>query len=319
MNDISAKVRWVEVGAEDAGQRLDNFLMRYLRKAPRALIYRIVRKGEVRINKKRAKVSDRVQVGDVVRIPPVRLQPSKEAAQFDTRAVERFDACVLYEDAAILVVNKPSGMPVHGGSGLSWGLIELARAARPQARRLELVHRLDRETSGVILLAKKAQVLKRLHEQVRAGRMKKVYQALLSGNWQQHQQKIDLPLKKNVLASGERVVRVDENGKYSVSYFQRLEACACVSWVAVRLKTGRTHQIRVHAQAIGYPLLGDGKYGDREMNKQARRCGLGRLALHAWQLGFEHPETETWLEFEAPVPALFTQVYTCLCQKNTSS
>lgn len=320
MSQQGSQVQWIEVGPEDAGQRLDNFLMRHLRKAPRALIYRIVRKGEVRINKKRAKVSDRIHAGDVVRIPPVKLAPSAAEKQLDAQAIGRFESIVLYEDAAILVVDKPSGLPVHGGSGLSWGLIELVRAARPEAKRLELVHRLDRDTSGVILLAKKAQVLKALHAQVRENRMKKVYQALVAGFWQAKQRKIDLPLKKNILSAKERVVCVDATGKPSVSYFQRLRGCDAASWMQLRLKTGRTHQIRVHAQAAGHPLLGDDKYGDRAANKRAKQCGLNRLALHAWQLGFEHPDTGQWMELEAPVPSVFKQSYECLCkQKPTNS
>ncbi|HIQ39926.1 MAG TPA: RluA family pseudouridine synthase [Sulfurivirga caldicuralii] len=315
-----AQVQWVEVGEADAGQRLDNFLMRHFRRVPKSLIYRIVRKGEVRVNKKRAKVSDRLRVGDVVRIPPVRQAAAAPTTRFDDKAQRRFEALVLYEDGDLLVVNKPSGMAVHGGSGLSWGLIELARAARPQARRLELVHRLDRETSGVLLLAKKASVLKALHEQVRCHRMKKVYQALVAGDWRPVRQRVKLPLRKNQLKSGERIVVVDQHaGKPAESLFERLDGCASASWVAVRLKTGRTHQIRVHAQASGHPLLGDEKYGDAQANGQARRCGLRRLALHAWQLGFEHPGQGVWMEVEAPVPDLFNKVFDCLCATNVTN
>ena len=314
------QVQWIEVGEEDAGQRLDNFLMRRFRRLPKSLIYRIVRKGEVRVNKKRAKVSDRLQVGDVVRVPPVRQVEAAPQTRFDETARQRFEALVLYEDADVLVVNKPSGMAVHGGSGLSWGLIELARVARPHARRLELVHRLDRDTSGVLLLAKKASVLKALHEQVRRHQMKKVYQALVAGFWQPVRQKVDLPLRKNQLKSGERIVVVDHQaGKPSESLFERLEGCEKVSRVRVQLKTGRTHQIRVHAQAASHPLLGDEKYGDVAANRQARQCGLRRLALHAWQLGFEHPTQERWLEIEAPVPKVFDEVFECLCATNVTN
>ena len=309
------QVQNVRIGEEDAGQRLDNFLMRRLRKVPRSYIYRIVRKGEVRINGRRAKVSDRVQVGDEVRIPPVRLPQGGETPRFQGDAVERFEALVLYEDADVLVLNKPSGMAVHGGSGLSWGVIELARAARPHARRLELVHRLDRDTSGVLLLAKKASVLKALHAQVRDQRMTKIYRALVAGQWPVEKRKVALPLRKNTLKSGERMVVVSADGKPSLSYFKYLQGCEQASDMEVRLKTGRTHQIRVHAQASGHPLLGDEKYGDRGVNQAARRCGLKRLALHAWRLGFVHPVTEKPMEVEAPVPDLFFDVLNCLCKK----
>ncbi len=310
------QVQKVRVGEEDAGQRLDNFLMRRLRKAPRALIYRIVRKGEVRINGRRAKVSDRVQTGDEVRIPPIRLPAVEDRPVFRDDAVARFEALVLYEDAHILVLNKPSGMAVHGGSGLSWGVIELARAARPQARRLELVHRLDRDTSGVLLLAKKASVLKALHEQVRAQRMTKRYRALVAGLWPAKRRKVALALRKNTLKSGERMVVVADDGKPSLSYFRVVQGCERASDVEVSLKTGRTHQIRVHAQASGHPLLGDEKYGDRMANQLARRCGLKRLALHAWRLGFVHPVTEKAMEVEAPLPDMFAQTLTCLCKRD---
>jgi len=309
----SQQVRKVRVGEEDAGQRLDNFLMRQLRKAPRTLIYRIVRKGEVRVNGRRAKAGDRLQAGDEVRIPPVRLPDAQAGPVFRKEAVARFESLVLHEDADILVVNKPSGMAVHGGSGLSWGVIELARAARPQARRLELVHRLDRDTSGVLLLAKKASALKALHAQVRTQRMSKIYRALVAGQWPSAHRRVALPLLKNTLKSGERMVVVSPEGKPSVSEFSVQQGCRAATDVAVRLRTGRTHQIRVHAQASGHPLLGDEKYGDRAANRAARRCGLKRLALHAWRLGFEHPATGRWLNIEAPLPELFERTLNCLC------
>ncbi len=318
-NSAPSKVRLVTVTEEDAGQRLDNFLMRQLRRVPRALVYRIVRKGEVRVNKKRARVSDRLRVGDVVRIPPVQQAGPAPQQVFDDAARARFETLVLYEDGDLMALNKPSGMAVHGGSGLSWGLIELARAARPQARRLELVHRLDRDTSGIILLAKKASVLKALHAQVRAHRLKKVYQALVAGCWPHGRTPVDEPLLKNTLQSGERVVRVSPDGKPSRSLFIRLAACERVSRMEVRIMTGRTHQIRVHARHLGHPVLGDDKYGDAGANRQARACGLRRLALHAWRLGFEHPATRQWLELEAPVPQLFTEVFECLCQQKNAT
>ncbi|WP_294948688.1 23S rRNA pseudouridine(955/2504/2580) synthase RluC [Sulfurivirga sp.] len=318
-NSAPSKVRLVTVSEEDAGQRLDNFLMRQLRRVPRALVYRIVRKGQVRVNKKRARVSDRLRVGDVVRIPPVQQAAPAPQRAFDEAARTRFEALVLYEDNDLMALNKPSGMAVHGGSGLSWGLIELARAARPRARRLELVHRLDRDTSGIILLAKKASVLKALHAQVREHRLKKIYQALVAGRWPRGCALVDAPLLKNTLQSGERIVRVSSEGKPSRSRFRVLAACERVSRIEVRIETGRTHQIRVHTLHAGHPVLGDEKYGDAGANRQARACGLRRLALHAWRLGFEHPATGQWLELEAPVPQLFTEVFECLCQQKSAT
>lgn len=297
-------VRLIEATEEDAGQRLDNFLMRHLRQVPKTLIYRIIRKGEVRVNKGRVKQNTRIQTGDIIRIPPVRV-PEKHEVSLPRQQMERIEAAILYEDADLMVINKPSGIAVHGGSGISWGLIELVRALRPLAKRLELVHRLDRDTSGCILLAKKASVLKALHAQVREDKLKKQYLALVAGHWPKNKQKIDLPLLKNTLQSGERVVRVNKEGKPSVSYFQverrfdgHFGAC---DLVRVRLKTGRTHQIRVHAQSMGHPIIGDEKYGDKAVNKSFRQLGFKRLGLHAHQLGFYHPVTDEWMEVEAPL------------------
>lgn len=301
-------VQFIEATSEDEGQRIDNFLMRHLRQVPKTLIYRIIRKGEVRVNKGRIKQNYRVQAGDVVRIPPVRL-PEKTEVVLPTQQMSRIEAAILYEDADLMVINKPSGIAVHGGSGISWGLIELVRGLRPLAKRLELVHRLDRDTSGCILLAKKASVLKALHAQVREDQLKKQYLALVKGHWPKNKQKVDFPLKKNTLQSGERVVRVDREGKSSISYFQvdrQFESC---SLVRVRLKTGRTHQIRVHAQSSGYPVIGDEKYGDKAVNKQFRHLGFKRLALHAHKLGFTHPVTEQWLEIEAPLGETWLQLF----------
>jgi 23S rRNA pseudouridine955/2504/2580 synthase len=294
------KVQFVTATEEDAGQRIDNFLMRHLRQVPKTLIYRIIRKGEVRVNKGRVKQSTRISAGDVVRIPPVRV-PEKQEAVVPKGVLEQVESSILYEDADLMVINKPSGIAVHGGSGINWGLIETVRALRPEAKRLELVHRLDRDTSGCIVLAKKASVLKALHQQVREDKLKKLYYALVTGHWPKGKQKIDLPLKKNTLQSGERVVRVGSEGKPSVSYFtleKRFKLCDLMS---VRLKTGRTHQIRVHAQSQGHPLIGDDKYGDKEVNKQFKQMGFKRLALHAYCLGFTHPVTEEWMEIEAPL------------------
>lgn len=305
-----SKVRYVEVGPEDAGQRVDNFLMRHLRKAPKALIYRIVRKGEVRVNKGRVKVSNRLNAGDVVRIPPVSV-PEKEELSADAiphAQLQRIESSILFEDDDLLLVNKPSGVAVHGGSGILWGLIEVIRALRPRAKRLELVHRIDRDTSGCILIAKKASVLKALHAQIRADQWDKRYLAIVTGHWPKRVQKVDLPLLKKHLPDGGWHVEVSPKGKEAISYFKVEQVLADCDLVSVKLKTGRTHQIRVHALANGCPLLGDDKYGDRELNKKYRPMGMKRLALHAQFLGFEHPNTGERMLFEAPLSEDFKKI-----------
>ncbi|GAB6034083.1 23S rRNA pseudouridine(955/2504/2580) synthase RluC [Galenea microaerophila] len=305
---MSQGVQFVEAHSEDEGQRIDNFLMRHLRKVPKSMIYRVIRKGEVRVNKGRIKQNYRLKAGDIVRIPPVKV-PEKTEVMLPTRQMAWVESAILYEDSDLMVINKPSGIAVHGGSGIQWGLIELVRGLRPLAKRIELVHRLDRDTSGCILLAKKASVLKALHAQVREDQLKKQYLALVEGHWPQSKQKIDLPLKKNTLQSGERVVRVDQTGKASISYFQVERQFANCSLLRVRLKTGRTHQIRVHAQANGHPIIGDEKYGNKAVNQQFRQMGFKRLALHAHKLGFTHPVTEQWLEIEAPLEASWQTLF----------
>ncbi|AZR82549.1 23S rRNA pseudouridine(955/2504/2580) synthase RluC [Thiomicrospira sp. S5] len=293
-------VKFLEVTSEDEGQRVDNFLMRHYRNVPKTLIYRIIRKGEVRVNKGRVKQNTRLADGDVVRVPPIKV-PEKTESTVPAGQLQRIEDSILYEDKDLMVINKPSGVAVHGGSGIQWGLIEVVRALRPLAKRLELVHRLDRETSGCILLAKKASVLKALHEQIRENKMTKEYLALLTGHWPKGLEKVDLPLLKNTLQSGERVVKVSKEGKLSVSYFRILERFDDCELAAVRLKTGRTHQIRVHALSQGCPLVGDDKYGDKTLNKAYKKLGMKRLALHAQYLGFEHPVTQAWLKVEAPL------------------
>jgi len=300
---MSAKVQMVDVGTEDAGQRLDNFLMRHLRKAPKTLIYRIIRKGEVRINKGRAKASTRLEVGDIVRIPPVRVPEKVEVLDSDipVAQLKRIEESILYEDNDLMVVNKPSGVAVHGGGGINWGLIEVVRVLRPLAKRLELVHRIDRDTSGCLLIAKKASVLKHLHAQIRANQFDKRYLAIVMGSWPKNKQKMDLPLRKDHLPNGGWHVNVAKDGKQAISYFKVQQHLKGADLVSVKLKTGRTHQIRVHALAQGCALLGDDKYGDRTVNKKYRPLGMKRLALHAQFLGFTHPVTEEKMLFEAPL------------------
>lgn len=293
-------VQMLEISSDLAGQRLDNFLMARLKGVPRSMVYRIVRKGEVRVNKGRIKPDYRLKTGDIVRVPPVRVSepdtsvPAKSLQQ-------RVEDAVLYEDKSILVINKPSGIAVHGGSGINHGVIEALRAQRPDAHFLELVHRLDRDTSGCLLIAKKRSALRDLHEQLREHKMRKIYLALLKGNWGTKKQLIDAPLLKNTLKSGERMVKVDKEGKVARSIFQPLVSRSDASLVEVRLETGRTHQIRVHATYSGHPIAGDSKYGDEEFNKQMRNSGLKRLFLHASSLTFTLPGTEQKMTIEAPL------------------
>ena len=291
--DISPKVQFVEISADHAGQRIDNYLMRVLNGVPRSLVYRIVRKGEVRVNKGRIKPEYRLKEGDMVRIPPVKQAEKKEPGKAPDNLLKQIESRIIFEDKRILVLNKPSGLAVHGGSGLSFGLIEVLRELRPKDKELELVHRLDRDTSGCLIIAKKRSALRRLHEQLREGTMDKRYMALLKGKWKGPSKWVDAPLLKNVIRSGERLVFVDPKGKNARTQFIPYSVGNEASLMSVKLDTGRTHQIRVHAQHIGYPIAGDNKYGDDEFNKTLKTKGLKRLFLHAFSLKFHLPDTET--------------------------
>ena len=297
-------VKYIETTSEDVGQRVDNFLMRHYRSVPKTLIYRIIRKGEVRVNKGRVKQNTRLSEGDMVRVPPIRM-PEKTIGDIPPGQMQRIENHILFEDSDLMVINKPSGVAVHGGSGISFGLIEILRAMRPLAKRIELVHRLDKDTSGCILIAKKAMVLRDLHAQIREDKMIKEYLTLLSNHWPKSKHKIDLPLLKNTLQSGERVVKVDPTGKQSISFFKVADSYLNADLVTVRLKTGRTHQIRVHALSQGCPIVGDDKYGDKTVNKNFKKYGIKRLALHAQFLSFRHPnienEQDSWMKMEAPL------------------
>lgn len=293
-------VHWVDISAEQAGQRIDNFLMRYLKGVPKSRIYRILRKGEVRVNKSRIKPAYRLQSGDQVRIPPVRVSEKRENKPGDW-ALQRLADAVLYEDERLLVLNKPSGMAVHGGSGLSYGVIEALRALRPNAPYLELVHRLDRDTSGCLLIAKKRSELRTLHELMRAGDVEKKYLLLVAGKWNPNTVLIDQPLKKNLMQGGERMVRVDPEGKKARTRFRVLEAIPGATLLEARLETGRTHQIRVHAAYAGHPLAGDSKYGDEYFNRKTRENGLKRLFLHAHFIGFRDAGRGRHIQVSAPL------------------
>lgn len=300
MNNTSVKL--VTIAADEAGQRIDNFLRNQLKGVPKSMIYRIVRKGEVRVNKKRIKPEYKLQPGDEVRIPPVRIAERDEApvsAKLDK--VAALNDCIIFEDDHLLVLNKPSGTAVHGGSGLSFGVIEGLRALRPEARFLELVHRLDRETSGVLLVAKKRSALRVLHEQLRMKGMQKDYLALVRGQWQSHCKVVQAPLLKNILQSGERIVRVNAEGKPSETRFKVEERFEHATLVKASPVTGRTHQIRVHALHAGHPIAFDDRYGDRDFDGELKGTGLDRLFLHAAALRFEHPNTGETMRVEAPM------------------
>ena len=293
-------VRVVEVGEDGVGQRIDNFLLKTLKGVPKSRIYRILRKGEVRVNRGRIKPEYRLKMGDLVRIPPIRVSEAREAPRPGERILKLLEQNILYEDKAILVLNKPSGFAVHGGSGVSFGVIEGLRALRPEARFLELAHRLDRDTSGCLVIAKKRSALRAFHELLREGGMDKQYLALVKGRWQGGKRRVEAPLRKNVLKSGERIVRVSEDGKPSLSIFTPVTIYSDCSLMRVKLVTGRTHQVRVHAQYCGHPIAGDDKYGDAAFNREMAVRGLKRLFLHAAELRFTLPDSAT-IHVEAPL------------------
>ena len=296
-----SQVRFIEVTGDHAGQRLDNFLLRELKGVPKTRIYRALRKGEIRVNKSRVKGDYRVCDGDQIRIPPLRVAEREEITGVPRRWATLLENGVIHEDDGLLVINKPAGLAVHGGSGLSLGMIECLRHMRPEARYLELVHRLDRDTSGCILIAKKASVLKHLHRQLREDSIDKRYLALVAGRWSQKRTYVEAPLKKNTLKSGERMVRVDREGKPSRTEFGVLERLGRATLVEAKPVTGRTHQIRVHTLQAGHPILGDAKYGDREANQWAAGIGLKRLFLHAAALEFANPAGKGRLRLAAPL------------------
>ncbi|MDX1704941.1 23S rRNA pseudouridine(955/2504/2580) synthase RluC [Pseudidiomarina sp.] len=295
------QVSFHTVAADYAGQRIDNYLLAQLKGVPKSLVYRIVRKGEVRVNKKRVKPDYKLQPGDLVRIPPVRVAEANALPSAKLDRVQALQDQILYEDDVLMVLNKPSGLAVHGGSGLQFGLIESLRALRPDAKHLELVHRLDRETSGCILISKRRSALRSLHEQLREKTMDKQYLALVRGQWQSHVKFVAAPLQKNTLQSGERMVRVDAEGKVAETRFRVLESYAQCCLVEASPITGRTHQIRVHALHAGHPIAQDPKYGDQEFSQAMAQLGLQRLFLHAHKLVFAHPQTGEKLTVNAPM------------------
>jgi 23S rRNA pseudouridine955/2504/2580 synthase len=302
----------VAIPAEQAGQRIDNYLLTRLKGVPKSRIYRILRKGEVRVNKKRVAPGYRLKAGDMVRIPPVRIAETEGPGPQAAAAGRRLLSTAIHDDGRLLVIDKPAGLAVHGGSGMSFGVIEALRAAQPDAPYLELVHRLDRDTSGCLLVARRRSTLRRLHELLREGRVVKRYLALVRGSWGLgfRRQEDELVIGRG--AEGERYVRVAEQGRRAASDFRPLDTGRTASLMEVTIHTGRTHQIRVQSEALGHPLAGDERYGDRDFNRRMRRLGLKRMFLHAAAIGFRDPVTGEEQLFCSPLPADLQAVLTAL-------
>lgn len=297
------KVIYVEITEDNSDQRLDNFLITRLKGVPKSHIYRIVRKGEVRVNKGRVDVKYRLVAGDIVRVPPVRVAERSEASYIPQGLQAALQQGILFEDEGFLIVNKPAGFAVHGGSGVSSGIIEGLRLLRPDAHFLELVHRLDKDTSGCLLIAKKRSALRLLQELFRNSQIQKTYQALLSGQWARKKLVVNAPLLKNAGKGGERIVVISPSGKAAETLFRRLQLFPNATLVEASPKTGRTHQIRVHAASLGHPIVGDERYGLDEVNRAFKSKGYKRMFLHAQTLRFQHPVTGAPMIISAPLPA----------------
>ena len=305
-------VSLITVAEHEAGQRLDNYLIKILKGVPKSHIHRIIRAGEVRLNKKRCKPDSRIQTGDLLRIPPVRTAEKQRSSENRAQAVPAREFTIIYEDDALLVIDKPAGTAVHGGSGVSFGVIEQIRRARPEAGYLELVHRLDKDTSGLLMIAKKRSALVKLHEAIRNDHPKKIYLALGVGKLPNDSFHVKLPLFKYTGAQGEKMVRVSEDGQSAHTIFRVLNrfsddllhqvGLSHLTLVQATLKTGRTHQIRVHLQSQQCPIAGDERYGDYQANKRLQKLGLKRMFLHAAELHLDHPLTGEKLILKAPLP-----------------
>jgi len=296
----SQGVSWATITQNDAGQRIDNYLLRRYKGVPRSHIYRILRRGEVRINKKRVKPAYKLVAGDEVRLPPVRYTPGGTRRPPDD-VIQRVKSRIVYDDNRIMVINKPPGLPVHAGTGFDYGVIDALHQLSHQSDDVFLVHRLDRETSGCLLIARDREAMRYLHQALRNGEIKKYYLALLKGRWGQGPQSVDLPLQRNKMQGGERLVQVDETGKEAHSVFIPVREYRQASLMKVELLTGRTHQIRAHAEALGHPLAGDRQYGDQAFNYEMKSLGLKRMFLHALSLSFPHPDDSQVLTIEPPL------------------
>ncbi|MDW6001338.1 23S rRNA pseudouridine(955/2504/2580) synthase RluC [Vibrio mangrovi] len=319
MSEIRTQVQLVSIDEDMAGQRIDNFLRNKLKDIPKSVVYRILRKGEVRVNKKRIKPEYKLQPGDIIRIPPVTLPQSDTVAEPLSTKLEKvseLEQCILFEDDHLLVLNKPSGTAVHGGSGLKFGAIEALRALRPQARFLELVHRIDRDTSGILLVAKKRSALRHLQAQFREKTVQKYYNALVMGTWDTKCRKINAPLLKNEVNS---IVRVNPQGKASETRFKIIESFSQATLIQASPVTGRTHQIRVHTQYAGHPIAWDDRYGDPRFDAYTGKLGLNRLFLHAAQIRFIHPASGESMEILAPMEQKLEMVLAKLRSDLTSS
>jgi len=308
----TSSVQFIEITTANAGQRLDNFLLSIEKGVPKSRIYRALRKGEVRVNKGRKKQTYKLELGDSVRVPPLHTSERTPLSTVSDSIRKQLNDSVLLEDDDLLILNKPSGLAVHAGSGIEQGIIEALRITRAELPYLELVHRLDRDTSGCLLLAKNRPALLNLQQQMIEHDINKRYLTLLKDSWGLEEKRIIEPLQKNTVSSGERMVRVDPEGKYAETLFIPLTAFPNAQLTEVVLFTGRTHQIRVHAAHIGHPLAGDDKYGQRDFNKAMKKVGLKRLFLHAWKLGISHPSSHENLLIEAPIPNHLQQIITQL-------
>ncbi|UJF21052.1 23S rRNA pseudouridine(955/2504/2580) synthase RluC [Shewanella sp. OMA3-2] len=307
--ETTPQVHFVTIDEDNVEQRIDNFLLTKLKGVPKSMIYRIVRKGEVRVNKKRIKPEYKLQIDDVVRIPPVRVaeKDNRTAPSPNLSRVSQLEERIIHEDKYLIVLNKPAGIAVHGGSGVDYGVIEGLRSLRPQQKFLELVHRLDKDTSGVLLVAKKRSALKHLHEQLRSKTMQKDYLALVRGDWQAKDKVIKAPLLKITLKSGERIVRVNPEGKECETRYRIMQRFDGATLVKASPVTGRTHQIRVHCQFAGHAIACDDKYSEQKFDDSMRAIGLNRLFLHAAELKFTHPETDTTMQVSAPLDDVLLQ------------
>lgn len=314
LNQLPTKVLQIEITDENHEQRVDNFLITLLKGVPKSHIYRIVRKGEVRVNKGRVEINHRLKTGDIVRVPPVRIAERSEEVFVPTNLKDALQQSILYEDDGFLIVNKPAGFAVHGGSGVSSGIIEGLRLLRPEAKFLELVHRLDKDTSGCLVIAKKRSALRAFHAIFRDNQVKKTYIALLVGQWKKKQLVVNAPLLKNVAKGGERMVTISREGKEAETVFTRLQQFKEVTLVEAAPKTGRTHQIRVHALHLGHPIIGDERYGRDDINTIFRQKGYKRMFLHAKTLTFSHPTTGELMKIHAPLPS---QLETLLANEPT--
>ena len=292
----------VKVSHHYVGQRLDNFLIRHLKNIPKSRIYNLIRKGEVRINKGRSQPDYKLLLDDIIRIPPVRINKTEKETKISDSLRELIMTNILYEDNSLLIFNKPSGLAVHGGSGISLGVIEAFRQIRKPDAFLELAHRIDRDTSGGLIIAKNRIALSMVGEALQSNQVKKHYVALVKGKWPKGKSQVNAPLKKNQMLSGERVVKVDPSGKRSVTNFNIIKKFKNTTLLDVLLETGRTHQIRVHCQYSGMPIVGDGKYGDVFFNKTMVEFGIKRMFLHASKLKFKHPEQDFFIDVTAPLP-----------------